>query len=57
MISKKSKLSIRRQCDLLSINRSVFYYQPTGENKENLLIMNLLDRHILEESTAGVLTM
>ncbi len=57
MINKKCKLSIRSQCDLLSINRSVFYYQPTGENKENLLIMNLLDRHILEEPTAGVLTM
>jgi putative transposase len=57
MINNKSKLSIRRQCDLLSINRSGLYYQAQGESKENLKIMELLDKHILEEPTAGVLTM
>jgi len=57
MVKNNNKLSIRRQCDLLSINRSGFYYQAQGENDENLLIMKLLDKHILEEPTAGVLTM
>lgn len=52
-----SKLSIRQQCDLLSINRSSFYYQPIGENPQNLEMMMLMDKHILEEPTAGVLTM
>lgn len=57
MITKSNKISIRRQCDLLSINRSGLYYEPRGESEENLRIMELLDKHILEEPTAGVLTM
>lgn len=58
MINKeKGGLSIRKQCELLSINRSSFYYAPTGESQENIEIMNLLDKHILEIPTAGVLTM
>ena len=36
-------LSIRRQCELLGLNRSGLYYQPVGESKENLLLMRLLD--------------
>lgn len=57
-ISKQdSKLSIREQCNLLEISRSSFYYKPIGENLENLEIMRILDTHILEEPTAGVLTM
>ena len=58
LISKQdTQLSIREQCNLLSINRSSFYYKPKGESLENLKIMRLLDAHILEEPTAGVLTM
>lgn len=57
-ISKQNnKLSIREQCNLLAISRSSFYYKPIGENSENLKIMRILDAHILEEPTAGVLTM
>lgn len=58
-ISNKSvsRLSIRHQCELLSINRSSFYYKPTGEKPKNLEMMTLMDKHILEEPTAGVLTM
>ena len=29
------RLSLRRQCRLLSLSRSVLYYTPTGENAEN----------------------
>lgn len=50
-------LSVREQCSLLEINRSSFYYKPIGEKLENLEIMRILDAHILEEPTAGVLTM
>lgn len=50
-------LSIRRQCALLSLNRSRYYYKPLGESAGNLKIMRLMDAHILEEPTAGVLTM
>ena len=38
-----SDLSIRRQCELLGVNRSGLYYEPAGENEENLRLMRLLD--------------
>jgi len=37
------ELSIRRQCELLGLNRSGLYYEPVGESEENLLLMRLLD--------------
>src|ERR1039457_2113729 len=36
-------LSIRRQCELLGVNRARPYYQPGGEGEENLRLMRLLD--------------
>ena len=36
-------LSVRRQCELLGVNRSGLYYEPLGESQENLLLMRLLD--------------
>lgn len=41
----------------MDINRSKIYYQSRGERSENLEIMQIMDKHILEEPTAGVLTM
>jgi putative transposase len=38
------KLSIRRQCELLGLNRLTFYYRPASESEENLHLMRLLDR-------------
>jgi putative transposase len=43
-----SKLSIRKQCELLSLNRSSLYYLPCGESAENLLIMRRLDELYME---------
>jgi len=34
---------VARQCQLLGLARSTFYYQPTGESAENLLLLRLLD--------------
>lgn len=34
---------MRRQCELLGVNRSGLYYQPLGESQENLTLMRLLD--------------
>ena len=37
------EISVRRQCELLGVNRSGLYYQPLGENEENLTLMRMLD--------------
>jgi putative transposase len=42
------QLSVRRQCELLGLNRSSYYYEPASETKENLAVMRLID----EEYTA-----
>jgi len=36
-------LSIRHQCELLGLNRSSFYYEPTGATPEDLRLMRLID--------------
>jgi putative transposase len=36
-------VSVRRQCALLGLNRSSFYYQGAQESEENLRLMRLLD--------------
>ena len=36
-------LSIRRQCRLIGLNRSTFYYQPAAESPLNLQLMRLID--------------
>jgi putative transposase len=39
----QAEFSVRRQCELLGVNRSGLYYQPVGESEENLRLMRLLD--------------
>ena len=41
-------LSMVRQCELVSISRSSFYYQPAGETAETLALMRLIDAQFLE---------
>jgi putative transposase len=36
-------LGMRRQCELLGVNRAGLYYEPVGESEENLRLMRLLD--------------
>ena len=43
MDREPEEISIRRQCELLGVNRAGLYYQPLGEGAENLLLMRLLD--------------
>jgi len=38
------QISISRQCELLGISRSGYYYQPAQESPENLALMRLIDR-------------
>lgn len=41
--TKDQKLSIRKQSELLGINRSTYYYKPATESKDNLLLMRMID--------------
>ena len=54
-VSKESKLSVRKQCKLLEVNRSSVYYKPRGESIENLNIMRIMDEHYMEYPAEGVL--
>ena len=42
------RLSIVRQCELVSISRASFYRQPASESPENLALMRLIDEAFLE---------
>ena len=48
-----ARLSVQRQCRLVSISRSAFYYQPAGETPLNLTLMKLLDAQFLETPWYG----
>ena len=44
MIEPGSAVSLSRQCQLLQISRSSFYYQPVGESPETLELMRQIDQ-------------
>ncbi len=47
------RLSIVRQCELVSISRSSFYHRPVGETAETLALMRLIDVQFLETPWYG----
>ncbi len=47
------RLSVVRQCELVSISRSGFYYRPAGETPLNLTLMQLIDAQFLETPWYG----
>jgi hypothetical protein len=49
-----SELSVGKQCKLLSISRSSFYYQPKGETALNLMLIRQIDEQFLETPFFGV---
>lgn len=51
--SNQSKLSIVRQCRLVSISRSTFYYEGHGESALNLELMRRIDEQFLETPFYG----
>lgn len=57
LVDNEDELSVRKQCDLLSIHRSGLYYMPLGEKPENLEIMRFMDEHYIKHPTAGVIRM
>jgi len=47
-------LSIGKQCALLSISRSSFYYTPKGKTALHLALMRRIDEQFLETPFYGV---
>ena len=58
LISPQEKdLSIRKQCEVLAVSRSSLYYKPKGEGELNLELMKIMDKHLLDHPTEGVVSM
>ena len=51
--STHSRISIARQCKILSISRSSYYYSPTGESEYNLHLMTMIDQQYMETPFYG----
>jgi putative transposase len=49
-----SQLSVRRQCDLLDLTRSVVYYSSQYDNSGDLAMMRLLDEQYTQTPCYGV---
>ena len=49
-----SKISLRRQCELLKISRSRIYYKPVPVSEEDIEIMNYIDAKHTEHPFNGV---
>ncbi|WP_154655460.1 transposase [Maridesulfovibrio hydrothermalis] len=52
-IRPERNYSIRRQCRLASVSRSVIYYKPVPESGENLRFMRLIDEQYLRHPEFG----
>jgi putative transposase len=48
-----SEISLRRQCELIGLNRASYYYQPAPESELNLRLMRLIDEQYLKTPFYG----
>jgi putative transposase len=48
------RISVARQCELLGLSRSTYYYQAQGESPGNLLLMRLLDEKYTDTPYYGI---
>jgi putative transposase len=53
LIEPQDEPSIRRQCELLEISRTAYYYLPCPETQENLELMRRLDQLHLDHPVYG----
>jgi putative transposase len=53
MIDRTHALPVTRQCQLLNLNRSSVYYQPTGASDEDLRLMRRIDEMHLKRPFYG----
>jgi putative transposase len=53
MVESETDPSMRRQCELLGVNRSSLYYEPVKPDAEELALMRRVDEvHVKYRSTA-----
>jgi len=52
-IGTSSQLSVSRQCQLMSISRSSYYYRAKGESAQNLELMRIIDEQYLKTPFYG----
>lgn len=53
MINQDLRVSVKRQCELLKVNRSSYYYQAVPVSDNNLVVMKLIDELYLKRPTLG----
>ena len=51
--SNKSKLSVSRQCELLEISRSAYYYKSQAENEQDFEIKKAIDGLFIKHPFKG----
>ena len=55
MVNKEAEqASIVKQCELLQISRSGFYYEPVAKTAENLSVIRFLDEQYMSTPFYGV---
>jgi putative transposase len=47
------RLTVHRQCELLGVSRSTYYYQPQPETAQNLLLLRKLDQLYMKRPFYG----
>ena len=48
-----AQISIRRQCELIGLNRSTYYLEPATESPFNLMLMRLIDEQYMKTPFYG----
>ena len=54
LVETHPQISLKRQCALLDLPRSVYYYQPATESSYNLALMRLIDEQYMRTPYYGV---
>lgn len=54
VVRSHPRLSLEKQCKLLSLHRSGIYYKPKGSSALNLTLMKEIDKHFMEHPYYGV---